>query len=99
MSPSTTLSIFRSAVEGLVVAVEATLGVTDMRRAEAEGIVAQISPFRNSETQIVLFALCGAGVLAVGERSDARTRPPCLRLDGGIFPYFTICISSFSGIY
>ncbi len=48
--------MFRSAVEGLVVAVEATLGVTDMRRAEAERIAAQMSPFRNSDTQIVLFA-------------------------------------------
>lgn len=85
MSPRTTLSMFRSAVEGLVVAVEATLGVMDMRRAEAEGIAAQTSPFRNSETQIVLFALWGAGILAVGERNDARTRPPRLRLDGGIF--------------
>lgn len=86
MSPKTTLSMLRSAVEGLVVAVEATLGVTDMRRAEAEGIVAQMSPFRNSETQIILFALRGTGIWAVGERSDARTRPPRLRLDGGIFP-------------
>jgi hypothetical protein len=95
MSPSTTLSMLRSAVEGLVVAVDATLGVMDIRRAEAEGIVAQKSPFRNSETQIVLFALCNAWILAVGGHSDARTRPPRLRLDGGIFLALQLTIPHF----
>lgn len=92
------MSIFRAAVLGFVVAVEdAMLGVTDidLRRVEADGIVALFERSRNCETQIVSGSLWGAGLFAGGALRVAKTRPPRLPFDDGIlcvFIYLRSCL-------
>jgi hypothetical protein len=79
MSPRTTLSMFRSAVDGFVVAVEAMLGVEARRpRANVDGIGCKLLRLRNCDTQIVLAvaAFFGAAMASLaGDRSVAKTRP------------------------
>lgn len=88
MSPKTTLSMLRSAVDGFVVAVEAMLEAKEGRRAEPEGIVCQGSPFRNSDTQIVFGGNFFSTWLwdAFVAIADPRPRLRCGGIMGGMCP-------------
>jgi hypothetical protein len=86
MSPRTTLSMFRSAVDGFVVAVEAVLGVVEPRRprVDVDGIGCKLLRFRNCDTQIVFAAAAFFGVAMTSltdDRSVAKTPPPRREFD------------------
>jgi hypothetical protein len=71
--------MFRSAVDGFVVAVDATLGVVELRRprAIAGGMGCKLSLFRNCDTQMVFVAVAFWGAAPAsfaGDRSVAKTR-------------------------